>query len=36
MIDTLRRDTAPVTIGSAARRGTPMGAYFILCRQAAT
>jgi hypothetical protein len=36
MIDTLRRVSEHVTIGSAARRGKPMGAYFILCRQAAT
>ena len=36
MIDTLRRVSEHVTIGSAARRGKQMGAHFILCREAGT
>lgn len=34
MVDTLRRVSEHVTIGRAARRGQPMSAYFILCREA--
>lgn len=33
MVDTLRRVSEHVTIGSAARFGKPFGAYFVLCRQ---
>jgi hypothetical protein len=33
MVDTLRRVSEHVTIGSAARHGKPFGAYFVLCRQ---
>ena len=33
MIDTLRRVSEHVTIGSAARRGREMGSWFILCRE---
>lgn len=33
MIDTLRRVSEHVTIGSAARRGKDMGSWFILCRE---
>ncbi len=33
MVDTLRRVSEHVTIGSAARHGKPIGAYFVLCRQ---
>lgn len=32
-IDTLRRVSEHVTIGSAARRGRDIGAWFVLCRQ---
>ena len=34
MVDTLRRVSEHVTIGSAARHGKPISAYFVLCRQA--
>ncbi len=34
MIDTLRRVSEHVTIGSAARRGKDLGSWFVLCRQA--
>lgn len=33
MIDTLRRVSEHVTIGSAARRGKDMGSWFVLCRE---
>jgi hypothetical protein len=33
MVDTLRRVSEHVTIGSAARRGRPMGSWFVLCRE---
>ena len=33
MVDTLRRVSEHVTIGSAARHGKPISAYFMLCRQ---
>ena len=33
MIDTLRRVSEHVTIGSAARRGKDLGSWFVLCRQ---
>ena len=33
MIDTLRRVSVHVTIGSAARKGRDMGSWFILCRE---
>jgi hypothetical protein len=33
-VDTLRRVSEHVTIGSAARHGKPISAYFVLCRQA--
>ncbi|MDH3212369.1 MAG: hypothetical protein OEM05_07770 [Myxococcales bacterium] len=33
MIDTLRRASEHVTIGSAARRGKDLGSWFILCRE---
>lgn len=33
MIDTLRRVSEHVTIGSAARRGRDLGSWFVLCRQ---
>ena len=33
MVDTLRRVSEHVTIGSAAKNGRDMGAYFVLCRQ---
>jgi hypothetical protein len=33
MIDTLRRVSEHVTIGSAARRGRDIGSWFVLCRQ---
>jgi len=32
-VDTLRRVSEHVTIGSAARRGRDIGAFFVLCRQ---
>lgn len=32
MVDTLRRVSEHVTIGSAARNGRDMGAFFVLCR----
>jgi hypothetical protein len=32
-VDTLRRVSEHVTIGSAARKGRDMGAFFVLCRQ---
>jgi hypothetical protein len=34
MIDTLRRVSQHVTIGSAARKGKDMGSFFVLCREA--
>ena len=34
MVDTLRRVSAHVTIGSAARKGKDLGSWFILCREA--
>jgi hypothetical protein len=34
MIDTLRRVSEHVTVGSAARHGKSIGAFFMLCRQA--
>ncbi len=34
MIDTLRRVSEHVTIGSAARKGRDMGSWFLLCREA--
>jgi hypothetical protein len=33
MIDTLRRVSEHVTIGSAARRGREIGSWFVLCRE---
>jgi hypothetical protein len=33
MVDTLRRVSEHVTIGSAARHGKDMGSYFVLCRE---
>jgi hypothetical protein len=33
MVDTLRRVSEHVTIGSAARRGRDLGSWFVLCRQ---
>jgi hypothetical protein len=33
MVDTLRRVSEHVTIGSAARRGREMGSWFVLCRE---
>lgn len=33
MIDTLRRVSEHVTIGSAARRGRDIGSWFVLCRE---
>jgi hypothetical protein len=33
MMDTLRRVSEHVTIGSAARRGKDIGSWFVLCRQ---
>lgn len=33
MIDTLRRVSEHVTIGSAAKHGKDIGAYFVLCRE---
>jgi hypothetical protein len=33
MIDTLRRVSEHVTIGSAARRGRDLGSWFVLCRE---
>jgi len=35
MIDTLRRVSAHVSIGRAARKGVEIDAYFVLCREAA-
>ena len=34
MIDTLRRVSEHVTIGSAARKGKDLGSWFLLCREA--
>ena len=34
MIDTLRRVSEHVTIGSAARKGVDLGSWFVLCREA--
>jgi hypothetical protein len=34
MVDTLRRVSEHVSIGSAARRGRDLGSWFILCREA--
>jgi hypothetical protein len=34
MIDTLRRVSEHVTIGSAARKGRDLGSWFVLARQA--
>jgi len=34
MIDTLRRVSEHITIGSAAKHGKDIGSYFVLCRQA--
>ena len=34
MVDTLRRVSEHVTIGSAARHGKDTGNWFVLCRQA--
>lgn len=34
MVDTLRRVSEHVTIGSAARRGKELGSWFVLCREA--
>jgi hypothetical protein len=34
MIDTLRRVSEHVTIGSAARKGKDLGSWFVLCREA--
>ena len=33
MVDTLRRVSEHVTIGSAARKGKDLGSWFILCRE---
>lgn len=33
MVDTLRRVSRHVTIGSAARKGRDMGSWFVLCRE---
>jgi hypothetical protein len=33
MVDTLRRVSGHVTIGSAARKGKDMGSWFVLCRE---
>jgi len=33
MVDTLRRVSEHVTIGSAARRGRDLGSWFVLCRE---
>ncbi len=33
MVDTLRRVSEHVTIGSAARKGRDMGSWFVLCRE---
>ena len=33
MIDTLRRVSEHVTIGSAARKGKDLGSWFVLCRE---
>lgn len=33
MLDTLRRVSEQVTIGSAARKGRDMGSWFVLCRE---
>jgi len=33
MVDTLRRVSEHVTIGSAARNGKPLGSWFVLCRE---
>lgn len=34
MVDSLRRISEHVTIGSAAKNGKPMGSWFVLCREA--
>jgi hypothetical protein len=34
MVDSLRKVSEHVSIGSAARNGKPMGSWFVLCRQA--
>lgn len=34
MVDSLRRVSEHVSIGSAARNGKPMGSWFVLCREA--
>ncbi len=34
MVDTVRRVSEHVSIGSAARRGRDLGSYFVLCREA--
>ena len=34
MLDTLRRVSEHVTIGSAARKGVDLGSWFVLCREA--
>jgi hypothetical protein len=34
MVDTLRRVSEHVSIGSAARAGRDLGSWFILCREA--
>ena len=34
MVDTLRRVSEHVTIGSAARKGRDLGSWFVLCREA--
>ena len=34
MVDTLRRVSEHVTIGSAARGGRDLGSWFVLCREA--
>jgi hypothetical protein len=33
MVDTLRRVSEHVTIGSAARGGKDLGSWFVLCRE---
>ena len=33
MVDTLRRVSEHVTIGSAARKGKDLGSWFLLCRE---
>jgi len=34
MVDSMRRISEHVTIGSAAKNGKPMGSWFVLCREA--